>query len=377
MKTWITRQRYFIEFTLSGLIRQKWKNFSLLFVYTLMVFILASVIFFAQAVRNEAETTLAGAPQLVVQKLVAGRHGLIEGTRAAKIREIRGVQSARPRLWGYYYHPLVQANFTIMASEDFQLENGQAAVGEGVARILDTGKGGSISLTAFDGKPRMVEVAQIFSHESALLSSDLVVVTEPFFRDLFHFPAGFATDIAVEIRNPREFLTIARKIIKKFPDTRPVLKKEILSTYKSLFHWRSGMALVLFAGAVCAFFVFAWDKATGLSATEKTEVGILKALGWDTSDILMMKFWEGTVISLTAFVLGIVLAYVHVFFAQGVIIASAIKGWSVLYPDFHPAPVLDAYQLAQLFFLTVLPYTFLTIVPAWKVAISDPDMVMR
>lgn len=377
MKTWFTRQRYLIEFTLSGLVRQKWKNFSLLLIYTLMVFVLASVIFFSQAVRNEAGQVLEGAPQLVVQKLTAGRHGLIEGQRAEEIRRIHGVQSAKPRLWGYYYHPLVQANFTIMAADDFGLQSSQAAIGEGVARILDTAEGGSISMTAFDGKPRMLEVARIFSHESSLFSSDLVVVTEPFFRDLFNIPESLATDIAVEIRNPREFLTIARKIIKKFPDTRPVLKKEIRSTYESLFHWRSGMALVFFTGAVLAFFVFAWDKATGLSATEKTEVGVLKALGWDTSDILMMKFWEGAVISLTAFVFGTLLAYVHVFFAKGFIIASAIKGWSVLYPDFHPVPAVDIYQLSQLFFLTVLPYAFLTIVPAWKVAISDPDMVMR
>lgn len=59
------------------------------------------------------------------------------------------------------------------------------------------------------------------------------------------------------------------------------------------------------------------------------EIGILKGLGWDTSDILMMKFW------------------------------------------------VDPYELAVLFFLIVVPYAFITVVPVWKVSVIDPDAVMK
>jgi ABC-type lipoprotein release transport system permease subunit len=48
-----------------------------------------------------------------------------------------------------------------------------------------------------------------------------------------------------------------------------------------------------------------------------------------------------------------------------------------LYPEFHLIPYLDAYQLAVLFFLTVIPYTVATIVPSWRAANIDPDLVMR
>ncbi len=33
--------------------------------------------------------------------------------------------------------------------------------------------------------------------------------------------------------------------------------------------------------------------------------------------------------------------------------------------------------MATLFFLTVVPYTVATVVPAWRAAITDPDAVMR
>jgi ABC-type lipoprotein release transport system permease subunit len=90
-----------------------------------------------------------------------------------------------------------------------------------------------------------------------------------------------------------------------------------------------------------------------------------------------MKCWEGVVVSLSSFILGVLLAYVHVFFASSVVFAPALKGWSVLYPDFRLTPFLSAYQVATLFFLTVIPYAVATIVPSWRAATIDPDSVMR
>ncbi len=156
-----------------------------------------------------------------------------------------------------------------------------------------------------------------------------------------------------------------------------MLREDIRRTYTSLFDWRSGYIIVLLAGAVLAFFIFAWDKATGLSAQERAEIGILKALGWDTSDILLLKFWEGLVICLTAFLVGVIAAYVHVFFAAAPLFEHALKGWAVLYPNFKLSPVFSAYQLSTVFALTVLPYALITIVPAWRAATMDPDAVMR
>ena len=51
---WLERQRNFIDFTISSLLRRKGKNASLVLVYTLVIFILASVIFFTQAIKKEA-----------------------------------------------------------------------------------------------------------------------------------------------------------------------------------------------------------------------------------------------------------------------------------------------------------------------------------
>jgi ABC-type lipoprotein release transport system permease subunit len=110
---------------------------------------------------------------------------------------------------------------------------------------------------------------------------------------------------------------------------------------------------------------------------EKKEIGILKAIGWETSDVIVMKFWEGMVISLSSFLTGILFAYVHVFFTSSILFEPALKGWAVLYPQFKLVPFIDASQVATLFFLTVVPYTVATIIPSWRAATVDPDAVMR
>jgi ABC-type lipoprotein release transport system permease subunit len=134
---------------------------------------------------------------------------------------------------------------------------------------------------------------------------------------------------------------------------------------------------VILCTALLSFVIFAWNRATGLSAEEKREIGILKAVGWETSDVLLMKFWEGTAISMTAFLAGIILAYGHVFFTSSTLFLPVLKGWSTLYPDFSLVPFIDVNQVITLFFLTVVPYTITTIIPAWRAATIDPDSVMR
>jgi ABC-type lipoprotein release transport system permease subunit len=130
-------------------------------------------------------------------------------------------------------------------------------------------------------------------------------------------------------------------------------------------------------GALLAFIILAWDKATGLSADEKIEIGILKAIGWETPNIIELKFWEGLIISLLSFLTGFIAAYIHVFHAGASVIFASLKGWSLIFPEFNLIPYINFYQISFLMFITVIPYIIATIAPSWKAAIAPPDEVMR
>lgn len=380
MTPWINRQRSLADYTLAALGRRKGKTFALVAVYALVVFVVASAMLFATALTREADLVLAEAPELTVQHVKMGRHEMIDGAEIAKIAGLRGVSSVEGRLWGYFYDATSGANYTFQVPSDPALVPGpgEAIVGEGVQRARRaTWEGAPLFLSRFTGDMVKFEVARTLGAESALVSSDLVLLNEADFRAFFDLPDGVWTDLAVSIRNPREIDTVIDKASRLMPDARFVTRDEIRRTYQKLFSWREGLMIALASAAVLAFAIFAADKASGLSADEAREIGILKAIGWDTRDVISMKLWEGALVSLGAFLIGTLGAYVHVFGFGAGLIAPVLKGWSVIYPDFRLAPLVDGMQIATLFLLTVLPYTAATLVPIWRAASADPDQVMR
>jgi ABC-type lipoprotein release transport system permease subunit len=377
MNAWIAKQQYLIDFTLSSLARRKAKNVGLLLVYTLIVFLLASVMLFTHALRHEAAHVLDGAPEVVLQRMVAGRHDLIPPGYLERIGRLRGVQKKEGRLWGYYYDPVVKANYTFMAPNNETIAAGTLVVGAGLARARGLAVGNVISFRSYSGKLFGFTVARILPQDGELVSADLVLMSEDDFRGFFEIAPGYYTDIALSVVNPQEVRNVATKLSQQFPDSRPILRDEILRTYESIFNWREGIVLALASLAILAFAIFAWEKASGLSAEEKREIGILKAIGWETGDVIKMKFWEGALVSLAAFLIGYVAAYLHVFRFSSSLFTPVLKGWAVLYPRFELMPVIDGFQVATLFFFTVFPYAAATLVPIWRAAITDPDSVMR
>ena len=377
MAHWIERQRNILDFTFSSLLRRKGKNIALLLVYTLIVFVLASAMFLTYSLKREAAIILQDAPEMVIQRVSAGRQEPIPLGYIDRIKEIRGVSSIKGRLWGYYYDPITGANYTLLVPERFLHGSGGIEIGQGISRTRSSFPGDALDFKTYDGKVMNLEVKKVFSAQSELVSSDLVLVSEDDFRRLFGGAREQVTDLTLRVKNPKELSTVALKIAEMLPDTRPILREEVLRTYEAVFSWRGGVLILILAGAVLAFMILAWDKASGLSQEERKEIGILKAIGWETSDVILMKSWEGMAVSLSSFLPGILLAYLHVYFASSTLFEPVLKGWAVLYPKFRVIPYIDPSQVVALFFLTVVPYTVATIIPSWRAATVDPDSVMR
>ena len=377
MPSFLERQKYLIDYTLAALLRHKTRNLGLLLVYALLVFLFSAVLLLSQSLRREAATLLQDTPEVMVQRLVAGRHDLLPAAWLEPLRRIRGVSAVQGRLWGYYYDPAVKANYTLMVAPDRDLAANDILIGAALARIRQLGIGDILSLPTATGKPLPLKVAGILDSASELLSADLMLLSETGYRTLFNPPPDTYTDAVLTVRNRREARTVAEKIALALPGSRPILRTEILRTYDAVFNWREGMVFITLGAVLLAFVILAWDKAAGLSAEEKREIGILKAIGWETGDILRMKLWEGALLSLTAFLIGYALAYWQVFYGGARLFAPVLKGWAMLYPDFRLTPAVDLLQVLALLAVTVLPYLVATLIPIWRTATADPDAVMR
>jgi hypothetical protein len=361
-----------------GSLRRRWrKNVVVVWVYALVVFTVASVVFLTQSLTREAASSLSAAPEIMVQRLSAGRHSLTPVQDAGALVRIAGVRTALPRLWAYHTDPGTGEMLLLRAPASSQFRENEASAGAGVLRRRGIAVGEAFQLRGHAGEPLVLTVAGVAETSTPLESAAIVNVSEATFRTLTGMPEGQATDIVLGVRNRRELRTIAAKISDGNPAARPIIRDELVRTYTSVFNWRSGVIIAGFLVPGLAFILFAWDKAAGLSPDERREIGILKAIGWETSDVILLKFYEALAVSLAAFLLGGILAVTSLVLPNPLAVLPALLGWSTLYPSFRPAATVGAYQVATLFFLVVFPYLVATVIPAWRAATTDPDLVMR
>jgi len=392
----LEKQLNILDFSLSSLWRRKLKNLGIMFVFALVIFLLGSFQMLTGALSNSAKAVLVNTPEITIQKMSAGRQEAMPLTYAEKLKSIFGIRSVIPRVWGYYFDESHLANYTILALDHEAMpdgnklnltlaqghfpqktEQGTAVIGRSVQKIMGLDKRRTFSLFRPDLSLKPFEVAGVFSQQTDLLSNDLIVMNLDDGRDLFNIPSSMATDLCVYVANPTEINNIAKKIAKLLPDTRVLTKSQIQKTYQVVFSWRSGLASICLLTALVAFAILAWDKASGLSPEEKREIGILKILGWETGDILAVRFWESTLVSALAFIIGCTAAYIHVAYFDASLLKKVMVGWSVIHPPFNLAPTITLADLLLIFSFSVLPYLGATVIPAWRCSTVPPDSVIR
>ncbi len=394
-KTGLGRLLNILDYALSSLCRKSLKNVSVFIIFTLVIFLFASFQLVSRALTEAAETILATTPDITVQQMSAGRQVAIASSAKSQLAAIFGIKKMEERIWGYYFDESNGANYTIIGlptlikdSSGMQLfglsegrlpaadKQGQVVISENVSRQLQLGNRKHFSLFRPDLTQASFETVGLFAPKTEILTADLMVMNLADARDLFAITDGFVTDLLVSVANPDEVEIIARKISEKLSGSRVVTRNQILKTYKVVFNWRSGLGTICLLTALAAFIVLAWDKASGLSLEEIKEVGILKILGWQTGDIIFLRFCESLSLSFLSFLCGYLLAWVHVVFFNGVLFRPVFLGWSVIRPVFPLVPPMAAGDLLLIFSLSVIPYLCATAVPAWRAATVRADSVI-
>ena len=379
-----------LEYALLSLFRKKGKNLSLLLIYACVVAFFASIVFLTTALKYESQNVISDLPELWIQKITGGRLIPVEKALADSISAIRGVSRVIPRIWGYYYDSPTGAVFSVVGSDSsitglYRLKSSESRFLDSTTVLCGTGflkshylaTGQRLSLFNSSGELKSFEIIGRFDSESDLLTRDIIVLSSGAARDILGLAQNQATDIAVRISNPSEVENIGLKINRKFSGLRVVTREELLLTYEALFSWRGG--IFVFGGLISllAFLILIWDRASGLSREDRKELGILKGIGWQINDVLLIKFWEGIILSVTATLLGMILAYIHIFIMNAWLLKPFFIGWSVIYPDYNLRPVIDLGSILIIFLISVIPYLSASVIPAWKGAITDPAEVMQ
>ncbi len=388
---------FLLDFSILSIFRRGSKNIFIFSVFTLLIFLLSSVLFISNSIKSELDTTLNALPDITVQRLQAGRAVNMPLSRINKLLAIEGVKAVVPRVWGYYYFANAGVNFSIIGIDSFEdqyrdlytklcnkfdfdtlTKNSGMLVGSGVKKILQNNFYGKyFNFIKPDGGLVKVKIAGIFKGDTKLESNDVIVLPTKKAREIFGINENEAVDFVLKISNPVEIPNISAKITALYPDTRVITKEDLSISYQNLFDYKGGLFLALFVISTFTFFMIIYDKASGVSSDEKKEIGILKAVGWTIDDILKEKFYEAFIVSFISFITAICLSIFYVYFIDAPLLKNIFIGYSSLRPDFDLPFSFDFQTFAIIFFLTVPIYIAATIIPSWRVASMDADEVMR
>lgn len=382
-----------LDYSLASLRRKLLKNATIFCIFTAIIFLLASFHLLGKVLTEAAEEILQTVPDITVQQMSAGRQTSLATEVADKLSSIYGIKRIEKRIWGYYFDEGNGANYTVIGRDFLSDEsNGgqQASLSEGrlpgsrgevvisqkIRHLLQLGDRKFFSLFRPDLSQSAFKTVGVFDEGQDIVTADVLLMSLEDARELFAIPQEFVTDLLIYAGNPQEIETIAVKISDILPGTRVITRNQILKTYKVVFSWRSGLGTICLLTALATFIVLVWDKASGLSGEEVREVGILKVLGWQTNDIIFMRFCESAVVGLLAFFSGYLLGWLHVAMFDGLLFRPIFLGWSVLRPTFHLVPPFGFGDMLLIFSISVIPYLCATAVPAWRAAVVRAESVV-
>ena len=378
-----------LAYALGAMRRRAGRNVAIALGLAVVVLAFATVLFTSEGLRAMSQAYAAEAPSLTVERLVAGRASLVDVADAARIAPIPSVRSVTPRVWGYLYLAALEANVTIVSSrsvttlEQAPLEDGDALFGSDVARALGLRAGDRVAVSVANSSgdevpvPRFLRVRSVLDPSSALLAGDLVVVNETTARELLDVPTDRATDFVVDVFPPEESSIVSADIVDALSGTRVIDRESLGRSFELTFDARAGLLSATLVPALLALLLLAWERLTGLSDEERREIGVLKAVGWSTSDVLSARLLEAGLVAVFGSVLGLVLAYLHAFVLGAPLLAPALFGWSNVRPALVIAPATDPVELLMLLAAIVVPFAGISIVPAWRAANVDPDRLLR
>lgn len=378
---------------MGSLARRGGRSTALVLALALTTGAFSAVYLLGESVRLLADRLADAAPVLTVQRLTGGRPALLDGTTATWLRAEPSVRGVEERVWGYLYQPALESNVVVLGLSSDALaalgEDGALAslgatevvVGAVLARSLGLRRGDRLALVASEAPEgealQVLTVRGVLPEATASSHGDTVITSPALARTLLGLPDGAVVDLAVDVFPPEEAPVIARHIVEHVPGARVIERDALLRRRTLTFEARSGLLAAALLPLLLSLLVLAWDRLSGLGEEERREIGILKAVGFSTGDVLTCRLIESGVIAFSGGALGVVLGYVHVFVLGAPGLFDAYFGWSNVRPELLLVPTLDLETVVFLLAAVIAPFVAVSIVPAWRAAIVDPDRAMR
>jgi ABC-type lipoprotein release transport system permease subunit len=346
-------------------------------------------------VRDAADAAVHHGADLYVTGEQFGRPVPVPAALAAELESIPGVERACPRIVGRIELGKDRVSAVLVGVPVGQFPDGleciegrlyaggprnELVVGSDLADRLNLKVGSYLPpfYHSRDGE-RVSEVVGVFRSDVSPWQARLVVTSFDTAARIFDQP-GLATDVLVNCR-PGYEADVREAILHPETDRQPRLRalarEDVTALVSEGPQYREGTFTLLFVVAFAvAILVVLVTSGFGL-AERRREVGILKATGWQTDELLLRSLVESFLLATLAASAAVILAVVWLRGFNGYGIAGVFLAGVDLEPGFRvpfrltPVPVLLAYLVAVVVVAAGSLYS------TWRSAMAPPSEAMR
>jgi len=349
----------------------------------------------SEAIKEEATRSVEVGPDLLLSMDYGGRSGPISMDLMDRLRKIDYVKRVVPRIVGRMYQGSKLLIAVGLPTEEIppfatQIIEGRAFK-PGERKVLLAGRGfidyvrslgrevkpgDMVSLTDIKGGWWGYKLAGIFSSRDVTLwNADVIVMPFEDAQEYFGLK-GQATEIMMYILPGYEVSVLGE--LKALGSFFRLQSKSLIKQYIQIGH---GEKQTIFSLLYIVILVLAIPLISMLSVyglTERRrEVGILKASGWRTSDVLELNFFESIILSLLGVATAFVAAIVWVKAFNGFVISRLFISHTEFYAPFQVPAAFSFYLVVIALFLSVTITLVGTITSTWRTAVTSPADAMR
>jgi ABC-type lipoprotein release transport system permease subunit len=375
----------------------KQRNIGIFLISTLLVTLLSSVLFISSSIQEELLQTLDSQADFTLQKYEAGK---LLNTPASWIDEFlafEGVTNVQGRVYGIHYYEPKETYFMIVGidmyeeqiAKDLQklvdgldidrfLDHKSMLIGAGVKKFFDEyAYNKYYTFRPPNRSKEKVYIYDVLPKESALLSNDMILMEISQARTILGMKKDQFTDITLQVKNQEEMQKIEEKLIISHFNMRIIKKSDIEKFYTNLFNYKGGLFLSLFIISLLTFSIILYQRYSIVVKMEAKEIALLRMMGWKIKEIISLKIMENFFLVSTSYMLGILFAYIFVFILNAPLLKNIFLGFKnlnnevsfVFYPSFE--------TLALLFIIFVIPFILATLIPLYKISITDISKVIK
>jgi len=401
--------------------RYKAKSYGIIIPMALVMAVISFMMFSRGGFIKDAEIARRFLPDITVQGIEAGRVAKISLNIKSSIEKLPHVKAVLPRVWGYIPLKINDTDiaYTLMGidikhlSKDIKafnlfktLEKGyflvpgdrnKAVLGYGVAQELGFNIGEQIKIAlelgtdlGFEvreigdkikiedtlGNTGKFEIVGILKNSVQIYSADLIIVTNDDARQFFGYKENEASDLLVYLNDSGYADQVAFQITQHFNNIRVLTANALTNLVKEAFGRRAGTFQAMWLILLVAVLLLTWAQVSHISVDTGKEIGILKAVGWQTGDIIVVNMIESFLKGFMGTSIGLLTGFIYALMGTPGISGYCL-GCASVYPKF-PVPVsCDIGSIILIMLLGVVPITVVSTIPAWMAGTIDPDEAIR